>query len=228
MRSARDLLPAYARMDDRDEFGPTLRSEREKRRITLEEIAAATKVSVELWDGLERNDFSRWPAGIFARAFVRDYARAVGLDADAVVDDFCRLFPIGDRRAARIIHAQAELIGHVPEGIEASEPLPAGRERRRAPRDAQPSASLRTVYAPRLFAASVDVLCVTGLAFGGAALFRASFWASAGVAAVLYYAASTVSLGATPGMRAMALLNSSVGPWVRGSIRPRVPRSAGL
>lgn len=215
-------------MDDRDDFGPTLRREREQRRITLEAIAAATKVSVDLWEGLERNDFSRWPAGIFARAFVRDYARVVGLDADAVVDDFCRLFPIGDRRGVRIIHAQAELIGHVAEGVEASEPLPAGRDRRRTPRTAQSPTTLRTVYAPRLFTVSVDMLCVTGLAFGGASLFRASFWASAGVAAVFYYAGSTVGLGATPGMRATALLNSSLAPWIRGSMRPRVPRSAGL
>src|SRR5574339_1074394 len=99
-------------MSDSDAFGPRLRAERERRGISLETIAAVTKVGVDLWDGLERNDFSRWPAGIFARAFVRDYARAVGLDSDDVVDEFCRLFPIGDRRASRLIKAQAELIGH--------------------------------------------------------------------------------------------------------------------
>ena len=77
-------------------------------------LRSATKVSADLWDGLERNDFSRWPSGIFARAFIRDYARAVGLDSDEVVDEFCRLFPIGDRRASRLIKAQAELIGHSP------------------------------------------------------------------------------------------------------------------
>src|SRR5512134_3174515 len=99
-------------MSDRDTFGPRLRSERERRGITLDTIASVTKVSAELWDGLERNDFSRWPSGVFARAFVRDYARAIGIDADEVVNEFCKLFPIGDRRASRLIQAQAELIGH--------------------------------------------------------------------------------------------------------------------
>ena len=95
-------------MSDRETFGPRLRSERERRGISLETIASVTKVGAELWDGLERNDFSRWPTGIFARAFVRDYARAVGLDSDEVVDEFCRLFAIGDRRsAARIRQEQA-------------------------------------------------------------------------------------------------------------------------
>src|SRR3972149_11015872 len=99
-------------MPDRHTFGPRLRSERERRGITLDTLEAATKVGVDLWAGLERNDFSRWPSGIFARAFVRDYARVVGLDADEVVDEFCRLFPQGDRRLGRIIKAQGELIGH--------------------------------------------------------------------------------------------------------------------
>src|ERR671932_1735359 len=99
-------------MSDRETFGPRLRSERERRGISLDTIADVTNVSVELWQGLERNDFSRWPSGIFARAFMRDYAKAVGLDADETVDEFCRLFPNGDRRAARLVRAQAELIGH--------------------------------------------------------------------------------------------------------------------
>src|SRR5829696_439380 len=99
-------------MSDRETFGPRLRSERERRGISLETIAVVTKVGAELWDGLERNDFSRWPTGIFARAFVRDYARAVGLDEDEIVDEFCRLFAIGDRRAERRIKAHGALIGH--------------------------------------------------------------------------------------------------------------------
>src|ERR1700752_4426293 len=99
-------------MSDQDSFGPRLRAERERRGISIDTIASVTKVGGDLWDGLERNDFSRWPSGIFARAFVRDYARAIGLDADEVVDEFCRLNPLGDRRASRLIQAQAQLIGH--------------------------------------------------------------------------------------------------------------------
>src|SRR5918995_6385983 len=117
-------------MPDRDQFGPRLRRERERRRISLDEVAEATKVSVDLWEGLEQNDFSRWPSGIFARAFVRDYARVLALDADAVVDEFCRHFPVADRRKERLVAAQAALIGHQYERRSAADPLPAGRERR--------------------------------------------------------------------------------------------------
>jgi len=118
-------------MTERDTFGPRLRRERERRGISLETIAAVTNVSVELWRGFESNDFSRWPKGVFARSFVRDYARAVGLDANEVVDDFCRLFPLGDRRALPTIREQARIIGHETEKI-VDDPslIPGGVDRR--------------------------------------------------------------------------------------------------
>src|SRR5690242_20006115 len=74
-------------------FGPRLRAERERRKIPLAAISANTKISVALLEGLERDDVSRWPSGIFRRSFVRDYAHAVGLDADATLREFLDLFP---------------------------------------------------------------------------------------------------------------------------------------
>ena len=99
-------------MSEREAFGPNLRRIRIQRGVTLEQIAASTKVNAALWAGLERNDFSRWPAGIYARGFVRDYARAVGVDVESTVDAFCRYFPQGDRRAEPLIRGQAEIVGH--------------------------------------------------------------------------------------------------------------------
>jgi len=98
-------------MTDRDIFGPRLRRQREARRVSLEQIAAATKVDVELWAGMERNDFARWPSGVFARAFVREYARLIGVDPEETVNEFCRWFEQGDRRRGRIIREEAELLG---------------------------------------------------------------------------------------------------------------------
>src|SRR5262245_29482360 len=75
-----------AMSSERETFGPRLRRERERRGITLDAIATRTNVSIELWMGLEANDFSKWPGGLFARAFIRDYARIVGVDPDELVD----------------------------------------------------------------------------------------------------------------------------------------------
>jgi cytoskeletal protein RodZ len=74
-------------------FGPRLRHERERRQITLQAIADDTKISRSLLEALERDDVSRWPSGIFRRAFVRSYAEAIGLNADEVVREFAERFP---------------------------------------------------------------------------------------------------------------------------------------
>ena len=95
----------------REAFGPNLRRARLTLGISLETIAARTKVSVELWEAMERNDLHRWPTGIFARAWVREYARIVGVDPEAMVSELCRWFPQGDRRVETIARAQAEILG---------------------------------------------------------------------------------------------------------------------
>jgi len=80
-------------MTDREAFGLELRRVRERRGLTLEEVCERTKVSISHFSGLERGDISRWPAGIFRRAFIRSYAMAVGLDAEALVAQFGRIYP---------------------------------------------------------------------------------------------------------------------------------------
>jgi len=194
-------------MSERDTFGPRLRSERERRGISIETIVTVTKVGADLWLGLERNDFSKWPSGIFARAFIRDYAKAVGLDADDIVDEFCRLFPQGDRRAARIIKAQAAIIGHTPGTLEDPAMMPRGGDRRAASTERKSQARARRLrMAPRTVAAAIDVACTASMAAIGPAAVAAGFWSSFGVAAVVYYSLSTIVSGATLGTHAVDFL----------------------
>ena len=74
------------------DFGGKLRQARERRGISLRQIAASTKISVGALEALERNDVSKLPGGLFSRAFVRSYAAEVGLDQDATVREFLELF----------------------------------------------------------------------------------------------------------------------------------------
>src|SRR4029077_17936777 len=74
-------------------FGAMLREARERRGVSLRQIANATKISVAALEALERNDISRLPGGIFSRAFVRSYAIEVGLDPDATIQQFVAQFP---------------------------------------------------------------------------------------------------------------------------------------
>lgn len=67
-------------------FGPWLRQQREMREITLREISDATKISLRYLEALEEERFDLLPASIFARGFLRQYARYVGLDPDEAVN----------------------------------------------------------------------------------------------------------------------------------------------
>jgi cytoskeletal protein RodZ len=74
-------------------FGGRLRDARERRGVSLRQIANSTKISVGVLEALERNDISKLPGGIFGRAFVRSYAVEVGLDPEATIQDFITNFP---------------------------------------------------------------------------------------------------------------------------------------
>lgn len=69
-------------------FGENLRREREMRGVTLQEISAATKISVRFLKSIESEEFSKLPGGIFSRSFVRSYARYLGLDEDPLLEEF--------------------------------------------------------------------------------------------------------------------------------------------
>jgi cytoskeletal protein RodZ len=77
------------------DFGGKLRLARERRGTSLQQISAATKISIAALEALERNDISKLPGGIFSRSFVRSYAQQVGLDPDETVREFLERFQAG-------------------------------------------------------------------------------------------------------------------------------------
>ncbi len=69
-------------------FGEKLKRERELRGISLREIADGTKISVRFLQALEEDRVEALPGGLFPRAFARQYALFLGLDAERIVADF--------------------------------------------------------------------------------------------------------------------------------------------
>ena len=67
-------------------FGSWLRHQREARSVSLREIADNSKISLRYLEALEQDRFDVLPAPVFARGFLREYARVVGLNADEVVN----------------------------------------------------------------------------------------------------------------------------------------------
>jgi cytoskeletal protein RodZ len=66
--------------DKTQSLGEYLRHERERRGITIEQLASATKIGVRLLHSLEADHYADLPAKPFIRGFVTSYARFIGLD----------------------------------------------------------------------------------------------------------------------------------------------------
>jgi cytoskeletal protein RodZ len=58
------------------------------REVPLREVADVTKISLRYLEALEQDRFDVLPAPVFAKGFLREYSRYVGLDADEVVNSF--------------------------------------------------------------------------------------------------------------------------------------------
>lgn len=78
---------------DRALFGSRLRLARERRRLTLKDLEAQTKLHAALFETLEEGTCRGWPSGVYSRSHVRTYAELVGLDGGEVVEEFSALFP---------------------------------------------------------------------------------------------------------------------------------------
>lgn len=81
-----DDAPVPAEMAAGDESaGAQLRGAREARGLSVEQVAAETRIPIRHIDMIERDAFQELPARIYAVGFSRTYARMLELDPDAVV-----------------------------------------------------------------------------------------------------------------------------------------------
>jgi transcriptional regulator with XRE-family HTH domain len=74
------------------ELGNTLSRARRARAITLEDVERDTHVSKRYLEALENEDFTIFPAPVYARGFLRTYSRYLGLNPEELI----RIFPNSD------------------------------------------------------------------------------------------------------------------------------------
>ena len=74
-------------------FGARLRTQRERKGISLVEISRTTKIKVSLLEALEHDNLSYWPHGLFGRAYLRAYAQAAGIDPEPLMPEFLERHP---------------------------------------------------------------------------------------------------------------------------------------
>ena len=63
---------------------------RRNRGVTLEQISAATKISLRSLEAIECGDFRKLPGGIYNTSYIRQYARAIDYDESTILDAYRR------------------------------------------------------------------------------------------------------------------------------------------
>ncbi len=67
------------------EIGAKLREAREAKNITLDELQETTKIQKRYLQAIEEGNFHILPGTFYARAFIKEYAHAVGLDSNELL-----------------------------------------------------------------------------------------------------------------------------------------------
>jgi transcriptional regulator with XRE-family HTH domain len=171
-RAAREAAAAAARLA----FCEQMKDARERRGITLADIAERSKVSGRLYAALERGDVARWPMGIYRRSFFRAYALALGVPVEAALSEFLLLFP--EEGEQPMSQAPATSSGPLRMTL-------AGRTWLRTSR-------------LQVAAALIDVMMVAAITSAVAWWMLIGIGNAAAVVTVIYYSLATACLGCTP------------------------------
>ena len=81
LRETQNVMSAHnegVAVTHRSELGLNLKPHRERSGMTLEEVAAATRIGLHFLRAIEAEEFAELPGGVYNTSYIRQYARAVG------------------------------------------------------------------------------------------------------------------------------------------------------
>jgi cytoskeletal protein RodZ len=70
------------------EFGNKFRKAREKKNLSLDDVSNVTKIGPRMLQAIEEEHFDRLPGGVFNKGFIRAYAKHLGLNDEAAINDY--------------------------------------------------------------------------------------------------------------------------------------------
>src|SRR5690625_7041564 len=85
------------------EIGVRLKEAREAKNLSLESLQETTKIQKRYLVAIEQGDFHVLPGKFYARAFIKEYALAVGLNPDELLEEYKSEIPsTEDRKSTRL------------------------------------------------------------------------------------------------------------------------------
>lgn len=74
-------------------IGIALKSAREQRNMTVEDVCTYLRISLHQVNALETDDFASLPEAMITRGFIRNYARLLGIDAEPLLQAYRAFMP---------------------------------------------------------------------------------------------------------------------------------------
>ncbi|MBQ9486669.1 MAG: helix-turn-helix domain-containing protein [Selenomonadaceae bacterium] len=69
-------------------IGDILRKEREKQRMTIEDIENGTSIRASYIEAIEKGEYDKMPGRVYAKGFIKNYANFLKLNGDEIVKQF--------------------------------------------------------------------------------------------------------------------------------------------
>ncbi len=70
------------------DIGQTLKKERKRQQLSLEDVYATTKIGMDILQAIEEADLDQMPHLVYARGFIRNYSNFLGLSGEDMVQAF--------------------------------------------------------------------------------------------------------------------------------------------
>ncbi|MBI3354480.1 MAG: helix-turn-helix domain-containing protein [Nitrospirae bacterium] len=99
-------------------LGEYLKRIRESRNLTIDAVAAKTKISLSYLNAIEKSRFDDLPGDVFTKGFLRTYARFLSIDEKDIIDRYnqwVREFRAPDKKAEETIPKEEEKKGDAAE-----------------------------------------------------------------------------------------------------------------
>ena len=94
--------------------GYTLRQERERQNLTIEEIEQGTSIRASYIEAIEAGEYDTLPGAVYTKGFIKNYAKFLGMDADAAAKEF----------AKDLAELAGETTTEAPEETKEAQPVP--------------------------------------------------------------------------------------------------------
>jgi len=95
-----------------EDFGAYLKSERELRGVTIDEVASKTKIHARYLHALENNQFEKLPGEVFINGFIRSMAKVIGADENELLSaysDIIKEAPHDDKNLSTLLKKKPKL-----------------------------------------------------------------------------------------------------------------------